>query len=288
MLTIFTPTYNRGYILERLYKSLINQTNKNFEWVIVDDGSIDNTKKLVEKWINNKQIKIKYFYQENSGKSSAHNLGVMKAEGDFFTCVDSDDFLTEEAVDIILKYKEKIIIDKTCVGMVGNRCTIDKKIIGTDMPKNIKFTTLYDLYNKYKHKGDTILVYKTKEIKKYKFPKIDGEKFIPETYIYDKIDQDGKLLIIQEKLYICEYLEDGYTKNAKNLIKNNPQGYILYAKQRIKLAKGFNEKVRASAQYVLGNKLLGNKKYIKESPSKILTIISIPLANIFYYKNYKG
>lgn len=288
MLTIFTPTYNRAYILHKLYDSLLKQTNNNFEWIIVDDGSTDNTQKIIKEWITEGKINIRYFYQENQGKSIAHNLGVDMAYGDLFICVDSDDYLTEDAVDIVLRYKEKINIEKTCVGIVGNRITINEKIIGSNMPKNIEFSTLYDLYNKYKHKGDTVLVYKTSEIRKYKFPKIDGEKFVPETYIYDKIDQDGKLLIIQEKIYICEYLEDGYTKNAKNLMKKNPRGYILYAKQRIRLAKGIKEKLRASAQYVLGNKLLGNKKYIKESPSKILTIISIPLANIFYYKNYKG
>ena len=286
MLTIFTPTYNRGYIIERLYNSLLHQTNYNFEWLIVDDGSTDDTKSLIEQWINEKKINIRYYYQENQGKPIAHNLGVENAKGDIFVCVDSDDYLTEDAVDIIITEYEKIKNLQQCTGIVGVCVTKEGKPVGNNMPTIIQYSTLYDLYNKYKYKGDTILVYKLQIIRKYRFPKINGEKFIPETYLYDKIDSDGKLKIINDGIYVCEYLEDGYTNNSAKLIKNNPKGYIMCAKQRMEIAKTFYTRLKACAQYVLGNWLNGSNNFIKDSPKKFTTILSIPFAMYMYIKKY--
>ena len=92
-MTVFTPTYNRAYILPKLYDSLCQQTVKSFEWLIVDDGSVDNTQELVEKWIEEKKIEIRYFKQANGGKQRAHNLGVEKSKEEIFVCVDSDDYV---------------------------------------------------------------------------------------------------------------------------------------------------------------------------------------------------
>lgn len=284
MLTIFTPTYNRGYTLPQLYNSLLKQTNQNFEWIIVDDGSTDNTKEIINKWINENKIKIRYFYQDNQGKPIAHNYGVKKAEGELFTCVDSDDYLKENAVEIILK--NTCINKENCVGMVGICITKDNKPSGTCMPENIDYATLGDLYNKHKYKGDTILIYKTDIIKKYEFPQIEGEKFIPETYLYDKIDQEGKLAIIREGIYVCEYLQDGYTKNVRKLIMNNPNGYRLCAEQSLKLSRNIKQKYIAASKYVLGSLLAKDKKYIRKSPNKILTVLAIPCAYIVYIKKY--
>lgn len=286
MLTIFTPTYNRAYVLPRLYKSLIEQKNKDFEWVIVDDGSTDNTEILVKKWIDEEKIKILYYQQENQGKPIAHNLGVKNSNGELFTCVDSDDYLISNATEIILNKWNDAKENKNCVGIVGKCIFANGKNVGTDMPFGIEFSTLSDLYNKYKFRGDTILILKTEEIKKYTFPKIEGEKFIPETYLYDKIDQDGELATIQEGIYICEYLQDGYTANSAKLIKDNPKGYILMAEQKLTLAKTIKEKYKACAQYVLGSILANEKGYIKKANKKILTVLSLPCAYIVYYKKY--
>lgn len=287
MLTIFTPTYNRGYIIERLHKSLLKQTSKNFEWIIVDDGSNDNTEELVDKWIKEKIINIKYYKQENQGKMIAHNKGVKEATGELFVCVDSDDYLKENAVEIILGTWKKI--DKTkCTGIVSLRLKQDGTPVGTYMPQKTEYSTLMDLYEKYKFRGDTALIYKTEVIRKYEFPKIEGEKFIPETYLYDKIDLEGKLYLLNEGLYVCEYLEDGYSHNIINITRNNPNGYILFARQRMKLAKKMKTRIRATAQYILGNWFANNKNYIKTSINPILTILVQPLAYIVYIKRYKN
>lgn len=286
MITIFTPTYNRGYILDRLYDSLKKQTDKNFEWVIVDDGSEDNTKNIIDEWKKENKILIRYFKQENQGKPIAHNLGVENAEGELFVCVDSDDLLKENAVEIIRKFwKENE--DEDTIGIVFPKINKDNNYIGKPITKKVKKATLLDFYNKYDLKGDTMLVYKTSIIKKYRFPKIEGEKFIPENYLYDKLDQEGKLLWCDAKLYVCEYLEDGYTNNAKKLIKNNPKGYCLCAKNRMKLSKNYKVIYKAAAQYVLGSWLANERIKILKEKNRFFIMLAIPAAYIIYLKYYK-
>lgn len=287
MITVFTPTYNREYKLPQLYNSLICQTNKDFEWIIVDDGSTDNTESLVASWINENKIKIRYYKQENQGKQIAHNKGVLESKGELFICVDSDDYLKEMAIEIIEKSWNNHRGNTNCVGMVAAKILKNNETVGTDMPKNVNYSTLQDLYYKYKHKGDTALIYRCEIIKKYQFPKINGEKFIPETYLYNQIDQDGKLAIIYDKFYVCEYLEDGYTSNSAKLIKNNPIGYILSAEIAKKYANTFKAKIKATARIVLGNWLANKKGYFKSSDEKIMIILATPLAFIIYLKKYR-
>lgn len=286
-ITIFTPSYNRAYKLSQLYNSLVRQTSKQFIWLIVDDGSTDNTENIIKQCIQENEIKIEYYKQENQGKMIAHNKGVEKCKTELFVCVDSDDYLKEETVETILETYKEIKDNEKCIGIVSNKIYENGQLVGTKLPSTIKYSTLYDLYEKYKYKGDTMLIFKTDIIKKYEFPKIDGEKFIPETYLYDKLDSEGKLYLLNEGLYVCEYLEDGYTKNIVSIIKNNPKGYVLCYKQRMCIAKGIKEKIKSASKYALGNILAKEKGYIKKSPKKIITIISIPLAYLIYIKRYK-
>lgn len=284
-LTIFTPTYNRAYILPKLYESLIKQTNKNFIWLIVDDGSYDNTKGLVNKWIKENIINIEYIKQENQGKHIAHNTGVDNCKTELFFCVDSDDYLLENAVeDIYSEYYE--IEDKNIAGIVSIKMTKEKKPIGTDMPTNIKYSSLSDLYEKYRFKGDTALVFKTDILKMYKFPNINGEKFVGEEYIYCQIDENYQLLISDSKYYICEYLDDGYTTNMFKLIVNNPRGYMELKNKKLKTSTRFHIKYKAASLYVVGCWLSKEKNIIKNSNNKLITIISYPLATIVYFVRF--
>lgn len=288
VLTIFTPTYNRAYILDRCYNSLVAQTNKDFIWIIVDDGSTDNTEQLVKSWQNDKLISIEYYKQKNSGKMQAHNLGVEKTKTELFVCLDSDDYFTKETVEIIINEYKKNNKDNI-VGMFAPKYYENLKQIGNkELPLNIEKSTLQEIYNKYKYQGDTMLIFKSKIIKKYSFPKIQGEKFIPETYLYDKIDQDGSLYIIRNKpMYISEYLDDGYTKNAKKNISQNPKGYMLYANQGMVLNKKIKYKYKCACRYVVGAILSGEKNFLKKSNNKILTVLAFPLGYVFYLKNYR-
>ena len=209
------------------------------------------------------------------------------SSGEIFTCVDSDDFLTNNAIEIINRKWNECKEEKKCIGIVGTCIKLDGQPVGSGMISGVKSSTLYDLYNKHKYTGDTILVYKTEILKKYKFPKIEGEKFIPETYLYNQLDAEGELATIKDGVYVCEYLNDGYTNNSTKLISNNPKGYILAAEQELYIAKSLRGKLRAYAKVVLGNWLANNKKFIKKYDNKFLIILSMPMAYAIYLKKYK-
>lgn len=287
MLTIFTPTYNRAYILPRLYKSLCSQENRNFIWLIVDDGSTDNTHELIDKWIQEKIISIEYIKQENQGKHIAHNTGVDNCKTELFLCVDSDDYLLENAVQDVIISKNKIINDKIC-GIVTIKVAVNKQLMKAQLPSFIEYSSLCDLYEKYKFKGETALTFKADILKQYKFPKIEGEKFIGEDYIYSQIDENYNLYVCQDKYYVYEYLRDGYSKNIFKLIINNPKGYMILKKMKFDKSKNIKSKYKAAALYLVGCWLSGEKDYIKKSHTKAIIIASLPLALIVYCVRFKG
>lgn len=286
-LTIFTPTFNRAYTLNKCYKSLCMQTNQNFEWLIVDDGSTDNTEQLVKKWIHENKIKIRYIKQKNTGKMTAHNTGVKNTNTELFMCVDSDDYLTENAVEQLLNTWNNINSEKLS-GIVALKKRTNGSIVGgNSLPEKIVSVQLNKLYTQYHFKGDTALCFRTEYLKKYLFPEICGEKFIPETYVYIQIDQEAPLYILNTAIYVCEYLDDGYTHNAKKNISKNPKGYKLYAEMMFKYATNSKEKITASAKILLSNWLLDYKNCFYKVPSLKWAAFSFPLALAFYIKNYK-
>ena len=179
MLTYFTPTYNRASLLTKLYESLLNQTNKSFIWLIVDDGSTDNTKELVDTWVKNSQINIKYVLKENGGKNTAIDLANRICETEFICCVDSDDYLVSEATEVLYSYFPKISA-QDIVGIVGRRAHFNLKPFNYNWSKENDIIYFHELIEKYGYKEDTVLVFKTNIIKKYSFPKISNEKFITE------------------------------------------------------------------------------------------------------------
>lgn len=235
-ITIFTPTYNRAYILDELYQSLCKQNSQDFEWLIVDDGSKDNTKNLVESFIKENRISIKYFFQKNGGKHRAINKGVEKAEGELFFIVDSDDSLTTDSIESIL-ISWDALADKTQYSGLCFR----KKYINTDLTIGKKFpyhefdSNSLDMEFKLKIAGDMALIYKTTVLKQYHFPEIIGENFVPEGLVWLKIAHSGLFLrCIDKAIYRCEYLPDGLTKNFSSNLKRNPKGFMLYYKSLFK------------------------------------------------------
>ncbi len=286
LLTIFTPTYNRAYTLVKLYESLLLQTNKQFIWLIVDDGSTDDTDKTVENWISENKLKIEYIKQENSGKHIAHNTGVLNCNTDFFFCVDSDDYLLNTAIEDIY-----FDIEKTnCIGVSGiiSQKLIKDKEIAKFLPDMIgKYASLSDLYEKHGLKGDTSLVFKTEVLKKYLFPKITGEKFVGEEYVYCQIDEKYKLYVSDKKYYVYEYLADGYTSNMAKLIAQNPKGYTELKRIKFRVSNSFKIKYKAAALYLVGCKLSRDINWLKNSPNKFISILAVPLAAIVYFVRFR-
>lgn len=283
LLTIFTPTYNRANTLVRLYDSLLAQTSDDFIWLIVDDGSTDNTEEIVKSWIVDNIIKIQYFKQSNQGKSMAHNKGVDLTKTELFVCVDSDDYLDVNAVeDIILKWKDA---KKNNTGVLAFKCTEKDRV--TSIKTKINESTLKDAYDIYGLKGDTMLVFKTSIINKYSFPHFENEKFVPEAYLYDLIDQEGKLLILQKYLYVCEYLEDGYTNNMARLLKNNPKGYFAYIKQRIQIDSKLKYKFFDYIRYVAMTKCVNYESVWNNKQDLIIKCLAYPFGILLYLKKFK-
>lgn len=283
LLTIFTPTYNRAYTLRRLYLSLCCQTCRSFEWLVIDDGSTDQTRSLIEEFMSEKKINIRYIFQENSGKSVAHNIAVKTANGDLFTCVDSDDFIEENAVKELLSTWEKA--QKVSVGILAKRKNLKGEAITKTSLSNGSHIKLKDVYHRHLLSGDTFLIFKTSILKKHLFPKFKAEKFVPEDYIYDQICEEGVLYFLDQFLYICEYQRDGYSANMNKLIALNPFGYRAYLEQRMIAEKKLIRKLMYFIRYE-SIAFVINKDFL--SPISIFfSIISIIPGWIVYLLRFK-
>lgn len=238
ILTVFTPVYNRENTLQRLYDSLCNQTEFNFEWIIVNDGSKDGSEKLIQSFmLENNKFKIRYYYKENGGKHRAINYGVSLAEGELFFIVDSDDWLANDAIETIINYYDSITDKSSYAGVAGTRSLKNGSVHGSTFEgKYIDATSLER--RKFNITGEKSEVFRTKILRKYPFPEYEGERFISEGIVWNKIAADGyKLRWFNYPIYYMEYQEDGLTNNLRRLYRNNPHGYLAYVCQEMKLNK---------------------------------------------------
>lgn len=232
MITIMTPTYNRAYVLPRLYDSLCQQTRRDFEWLVIDDGSTDGTAKLIFDYRVKSDFSINYFYKENGGKHRAINEGVVHATGDWIIIVDSDDLLTGDAVAKL--YDVMNYIGSEFVGMCFRRATLSGNIIGISGTAWSKSMVMQPIMAGHILKGDLAYVFRTNVIRECPFPEFPNEKFVPELYIWSKIADIGKIIFyLDQVIYLCEYLPDGYTSNFKKNIRSNPCGFGLFYRDQV-------------------------------------------------------
>jgi len=288
-ITVFTPTYNRAYCLNQVYQSLVQQTKQDFLWLVIDDGSTDNTKELVESWALEQKIDIQYHYQENLGMHGGHNAAYRIIETELNVCIDSDDFMPHDAIEKILEHYPTIKDNPKYAGLVGLDANKKGAIIGTKIPEKIKETTLYDLYNTHRVQGDKKLVYRTDVIKKYpEYPIFEGERFVPLGYLYQLIDQEYTLYPVNEVFCIVEYMEDGSSMNMLKQYRRHPQGFAFSRKNRMELAKNFQDGFKNAIHYVSSSLFIKNWSFLKESPKKLMTFFAIPPGIVLYlYIKYK-
>lgn len=283
VLTVFTPTYNRAYTLHLCYESLVRQTCKDFIWLIIDDGSTDQTKELVDEWILENKIPITYHYQKNQGMHGAHNTAYELIDTELNVCIDSDDYMPDDAVEKIL-FKWKTYGGEKYAGLIGLDADQDGEVIGTRMPEKIKVSTLTDLYGKYKVKGDKKLVYRNELTKKTPpYPLFPGEKYCPLSYKYILIDQEYPLLILNEVLCRVEYLEDGSSLNMIKQYKKNPKGFAFFRKVAMQYAPSYKEEVREAIHYVSSSLMTKNHKFLLESPRKVTTLFASPIGFLLFF-----
>ena len=222
MITVLTPTYNRKYIINKAYESLVRQTNKDFEWLVIDDGSVDETKKLIKKFINEKKISIRYIYKKNGGKHTALNVGIKEAKGDLILILDSDDYLSDDAIEIVYKYWKKYSKDKSLCGM-----TFLRKITN-NIYKDKKFDECVSNMIEFKYNNNNLAdmceVMRTDILREYPYPEFEGERFLSEVIVTGEISKKYNTAYIPIEIYYTEYLEDGLSRNWFKLVVNNPLG----------------------------------------------------------------
>lgn len=294
-ITIFTPTYNRAYTLPKLYESLCRQSCNDFIWLIVDDGSTDGTKALIDNWIAESKIDIKYFYQENGGKMRAHNKGVKECETPLFACVDSDDYLTDNAIEEILSFwNQNFKGEDNIVGMITNRLMVDSKNRTprrlSEFP-NLRSCRIMDLSRKYGNQPETVIVFISEILKQYPFPEIKGEKFITEAVVSDQLDQKYNVLLCPKSIVICEYLPDGYTRNISNYYKSAPKGWTLYYNQQILFYRHentFKQRIKAIVYYIIMSKKAKERNIYSKCNDKSFHYLIARLIAPYYSWKHKS
>ena len=230
--TVFTPTYNRAYILGDLYHSLQRQTCMDFEWLIVDDGSADDTKALVASWQGEENpFPIRYVYQENGGKCRAINRGLKEADGRLFFTVDSDDYLTDDAIEKVIRWDGELPQDGHFCGYVGNRGITPTQTPNRLFPGGYLDGTALDRYDQVD--GERAFVFYTEIHRKYLYPEFPGEKFLTEAVTWDLMAHDGyKMRFYNDIIWIWEYKDDGLTRAGYRVFLENPQGTGLFFRQK--------------------------------------------------------
>jgi glycosyltransferase involved in cell wall biosynthesis len=249
--TVFTPTYNRAHTLPRVYKSLKDQTFKNYEWLIVDDGSIDGTGDLVKTWQKEGAITIRYFYQENRGKHIAINRGVSESYGELFLFTDSDDWLVPHALERLAFYWNDISepMRETVSGITFLCMYSDGKIVGTCFPAKIIIANPISFAIQYKIKGDKKGFHRTDILKRYPFPDFPEEKFVPEGLIWNRISRDYKICFVNEALETVEYQQNGLSASGMLMRMRNPSGVREYNLEFTRMPISLRHRIKAFINY---------------------------------------
>ncbi|MCI7808468.1 glycosyltransferase family 2 protein [bacterium] len=233
-ITVFTPTYNRAYILENLYRSLQRQSYGDFEWLVVDDGSSDGTEALFDRWRREENpFPIHYVRQENGGKCRAINHGLKLARGEMFFTVDSDDYLTDDALEKVARWEAELPKDQKYCGFAGNLGTAPNVTPNKPLPGDFFDGTAFDRYGIVD--GERASVFYTDIHRRYLYPEFPGEKFMTEAVTWNRMANDGyRMRFFNDIIWIFEYKDDGLTRSGYDLFLRNPQGTGLFFREKAK------------------------------------------------------
>ena len=267
-ITICTPTYNRGNLLGKLYESLKKQNYKSFQWLIIDDGSIDNTEEIVAQFIKEIVINIRYIKKENGGKHTALNLAIDEAEGELFWIVDSDDYIADDSLNYMWDQWNNIKDKSEFAGISGLRGYENGKVIGNTYEGEMIDTDALNYRYKYRIQGDKAEIYRTCILRQFKFPVFEGERYITESVVWNRIaNKNLKLRYLNKVTYICEYLNGGLTNTSDKNIMDSWKGTTLYYKEmlsykQIPMKEKIFNTIRSYVHYCY-EKNLGVKEVLK-------------------------
>lgn len=249
MITILTPTYNREKTLPRLYKTLEAQNNKSFEWVIIDDGSTDTTEELINSYINRGSFSIRYYKKNNGGKHTALNKGIPLCKTEWIFIVDSDDALPDNSIEVIMKEIE--VLTEDYVGLCFRKALLNKVLVGNSDDSLNDEQVLTPTQAGALYQGDLAYVFRKNEMLVNPFPVFQGEKFVPELFIWNKISDGGLIKCFGKRyVYLCEYLDDGYSRNFSSNLRRNPKGFALFYKAQIARESKIIAKIKNAIRYV--------------------------------------
>ena len=251
-ITILTPTYNRASLLPRLFDSLLRQTNKDFEWIVVDDGSTDDTREVVA---NLKEkcggaFPMGYVYKANGGKHMAINIGAERARGELLFIADSDDLLTDDALETVANSWHDISDDKSFAGIAGLDITMDtREVIGSGLPQEHIDCNAIDIRYRHHVTGDMKEVFRTDVLREFPFPEFHGERFCPEQLVWFRIAHRYKLRYVNKPIYIAEYQPDGITAGITRARMRNPSASMLTYAELTECPVPFLVKVKAAINF---------------------------------------
>lgn len=249
LITVFTPTYNRANLLPRLYGSLCRQKFSDFEWVIVNDGSTDDTDSVVDGFIKDNRLSIIYITKENGGKHRAINKGLEIAKGELFFIADSDDYLTNDSLEIVASEYAKVCKDNRFCGIAGLDAKIDGGIIGSGLPMDSIDCNALDIRYKYNVSGDLKEVFRTAILRKFTFPEIEGERFCPEALVWNRIAKEYTLHYINRPIYVAEYQEGGITAGMTKVRMNSPIATVMCYAELMDANIPFIQRIKTAINY---------------------------------------
>ncbi|MDE6692151.1 MAG: glycosyltransferase family 2 protein [Muribaculaceae bacterium] len=291
LLTIFTPTYNRAHTLGRVYESLCRQTCGDFEWLVVDDGSTDHTSELVQKWITEGKLRIRYIHQPNGGLHTGYNTAYANIDTELNVCIDSDDHMPDDAVEIIAREWSRRGSDDYA-GLIGLDYDVRTALpIGGPFPEWMTECYFLDLYTKKLHIGDTKPVMRTELMRKVA-PQIgyEGEKNFNPVYMLLQVCDEYPLLVVNANLCNVEYQSgDSMSGNIINQYFNSPRSFSKMRKLEMTLRRsGPKNRARVTAHYIATSIIARNRRFVQESPRKALTLAMLPVGvMLYFYLRYK-
>lgn len=286
-ITIITPTYNRAELLKRLYKSLKDQTNFDFEWLIVDDGSTDDTEGIIQEFQKENVFIIRYIKQKNGGKHRALNAGIRLIETELTFIVDSDDYLPTDAVSIILQYHERYKGNRNLCGYSFLRCYEDGRVNTAYFSKDEEIATFREIRINGNIGGDKAEVFLTSILRKYPFPEFEGERFLPEDVVWIRMSGPYQMVHINKCIYISEYLEGGLTKIGRSMKIYSPRGMIERSRAYLNDDKVcIKVKLKMMVLYLVYGRFanIQYKELIKKVNQKGLFLLLLLPSQLIYYK----
>ena len=279
-ITVITTTFNRAYCLKKLYDSLVEQKCKNFIWLIIDDGSTDNTKQIVENWKKNNLVEIEYVYKENGGMHTARNLAYRLVHTELNTIIDSDDWMAPDAVENIISFWDNNK-DNRFAGMITLNRDPDGRIIGSDLPKGVSFCSYKDFWKKYHMKGDKKLVYRSELTKQFPYPEYENEKFYPAATKFYLIDQSYDMLVCDITTCIVDYNDNSMTRDKYAQYKTCANSFMDYRKLMIEINLGFKENTKNMIHYIMEMSIAKAKPDQKMLKKPLFYLCFIP-GKLFY------